>query len=45
LTEAKTNLNRGDYRAAREGAEQSREKAVAARRLAESATAAAKPQS
>jgi len=45
LTEAKTNLNRGDYRAARDGAEQSREKAVAARRLAETATAAApKPQ-
>ena len=45
LTEAKANLNRGDYRAARDGAEQSREKAVAARRLAETATAAApKPQ-
>jgi hypothetical protein len=39
LTQARANLHRGDYRAAREEAEQSREKAVAARRLAETATA------
>lgn len=44
LKEAEINLRHGDYRAARDEAELSREKAVAARRVAETATAAAQPQ-
>jgi hypothetical protein len=44
LKSAKASLNQGEYRAARDAAEQAREKAMEARRLAEAA-AAAKPKS
>jgi hypothetical protein len=39
LKSAKANLNQGEYRTARDQAEQSREKAIEARRAAELATA------
>ena len=42
LASAKANSNKGDYRAARDEADQAREKAIEARHVAEKATAPAK---
>jgi hypothetical protein len=43
LKSAKANLSKGEYRTARDEAEQAREKAMEARRIAESATGKDKP--